>query len=161
MAMRRRRRPRTRRRELVLTVAAVAGLIVLGVVALAVVVTRLRPDLPDAARQRADIGAGAPVTTMEILTRQDGAAWVAWPANKPMCTVQGASEQEARTHVGMAAQLALRAECQATSTGPPPEAGWYADPKREMGDDGLRWWDGAAWTLWVWSPTHWGPAPER
>jgi hypothetical protein len=161
--MRRNRRPRTRRRELVVTLASVAGVLVLGAVALGVMIARLRPGLPDAAKQRVELG-GPPVSVMDIRARPDGDGWVAWSGARPTCTVRGASEKEARVHLGMAAQLGLRAECQGPAgegTGELPLAGWQPDPKQEMGADGLRWWDGTAWTLWVWSERAWGPVPEH
>jgi hypothetical protein len=95
---------------------------------------------------------GPPPVTIETGVRDEGGTWVAWAVDRPTCTARAATEKTARMHVAQAAQLGMRPECQIdpAATAPPgtglPPAGWYPDPRRELGEDSYRFWDGTGWT---------------
>lgn len=152
--------------------AGLAGLtiVLFGLIAL-VVVWQFRPNTEFAAHPHADSRPrfDSPPTSLDIRTaRVSGGVgsgdWMAWLADNPQCSERGDTEELARLHLGLAAQLAMRPECHPQLAGAapalPPPPDWYADPRHELGNYGLRWWDGAEWTLFVWSLDS-GPPPEH
>lgn len=152
-----RRQHRSWVRDLGVTAAVTVALIALGGVLWAVWTLR-----PAVLASGSPSGSALPTVQIRAEELRDK-RWMAWVVEHPYCVDFGYSEEQARASVGLAYQGGVRGECKWTPADSAPGGaalGWYPDPNKLLGEDGLRYWSGSSWGS-LWSPKQWGPPPTR